>query len=191
MDYKINLVNDKIVAEFLYKGIGKKLVETARLKGAERKHVMDRSHHISFLRNRPNLRRIFENTFTVMKDNGGYTNDEYLDICKKAMEAGYIPQWNVKRAHGGGQGAHACGKIEFGKTQIIEDILKEADMLDEFKALPIEKRLNRIQKLIGECVCFKTEPKVKIGYAAKTYDGIVWAKPSWMRFQWVQRLQMY
>lgn len=167
-----------IVPEFIW---DKKLVPYDELDAPAKRMVRAHSQHESVLRNRPYFRRVLENTFTVMKMHGAFTKDEYLDVTGKAKIKGFVAQWNVKRAHGGGRGARSNGKIDFGKTQVILDILKELDIHDEFMSIPIEKRTNRIQKIIGEIHDFKTAPRVKIGHVAEDYDGIIWARPGWMK----------
>lgn len=167
-----------IVPEFVY---DEKLIPYDKLNPAQKRHVRAHSQHECVLNNRPHFRRILENTFTVMKMNGAFSSKEYLELTKKAKAKGLVAQWNVKRVHGGGRGARSNGKIDFGELQVIKDVLKDLDILDEFMSLPIEKRTNRIQKIIGEIHDFKTEPRVKIGKAAEDYDGIIWGKPSWMK----------
>jgi len=175
----MKIVSNLIIPEFVCEnGI---LTSYDKLHPKIKQDVRKHCQHVSMLTHRPYMRRILDNSFTVMKLGGSFAGDEYLELVEKAKIKGFIAQWNVKRIHGGGRGAKSWGKIEFAKTQIIEDIVEELGFHEEFMKLPMCKRMNRIQKIIGEMHDFQIKPRVKIVSDMDKFEGLLFGHVKWMK----------
>ncbi len=174
------IINDRILPEYVVDK-NMNLVSFNSLKYRTKEKVFIHSQHISVLKGRPFLKEKLEKTSTVMKLSSGFTGKEFKKIKDKLHAKEYIVQWDIKRIHGGAQGSRAPGRIEFGKTQVIEDILKRLNMWDAYQKLPMAKRMDRIHKIFGPMEEFNTKPRVKIGTETDyNLEGLIFADEEWM-----------
>ena len=67
------------------------------------------------------------------------------------------------------------------EIKIISDIVKELGFHDEFMKLPMGKRMNRIQKIIGEMHDFQVKPKVKMCDDINKFEGLLFGNKEWMK----------
>ncbi len=174
----MQIINHYLVPEYVF--LGNKIVPTKKLRQEDQIEVRRRCQHESVLQTKPNLRKVLEKSFTVMKFGGSYTSKEYLDLVRFFESKNLVVQWNIKRAHGGGRGATSWGKIDVAKTNIIEEILKDYGVWEEFCKLNLNKRMNRVAKIVGDMVPVKVKPRILLIDDAE-YEGIIWARPSWMK----------
>ena len=167
----------KYIPEYVF--VDGKEVMFRMLSTEQRFAVMSHCKTAHSVESRPNYKDIVVNSMSIMKFGGGFTGDEILSMKERYSKNGFIIQPLVKEAHGGGQGARGWGILHLSVRNLVDDLLKKYDILEEFHGLSKEKQLSRIQKFIGPMDVIEFKPKVAVS-SILPYEGLVYAKQEWM-----------
>ena len=125
--------------------------------------------------NKPNYLEMIRGSTAYMKYGGGYTGDDYKYMVERFKVSGHIIVPNVRDVHGGGRGSRSWGVIHAAMIDIMKDIYNKHDILNEMNALPIEKRLNRSHKFMGEMEKVN-DASVKIVPGLDFMEGLIMTK---------------
>ena len=145
-----------------------------------RREMMKRQIRFESLEKKYFAKKLYRNSMCVMMKGSGFTGADYLMIVEKARKMGLEVFPYVDAATGGGRGGQGWGKVFITKTNLMDELLSEIGIAEEFRKLSLPKQLTRFHKFLGRLDKIAHKPVIKIIPDDVVYEGVLPAEDEWM-----------